>query len=154
MHKHRLKIDGLICIFLAGFLFWCLSIHASEVANTSDISSVIQTTQVHQPLPGIAQDWGLTEVEWQNYLKLMQGPDGLWYSQLHPAAVLGMNATTEPERRHYAEIIARQEHDKVARELIFNHAVYLAMRKEYADEPIIQPFDKSPFNPSHSRSVP
>ena len=53
---------------------------------------------------------------------------------------LGMNATTDQERQHYAEIVARLEHDKIARELMFNHLVYLALRKEYADEPVIQPF--------------
>lgn len=154
MNKTLLKIEGLICIGIAAFLFYCMSIHAAEVVNTADISSVVQTTQVHQPLPGTAQDWGLTETQWQDYLKLMQGRNGLWYSQLPPPAVLGMNATTDPERQHYAEIVARLEHDKIARELMFNHLVYLALRKEYADEPVIQPFDKSPFNPKHSRSSP
>lgn len=154
MNKLRLKISGLICLLLTGFLLYCLSIGAAEVANTPDINSVIQTTRTHQPLPGTVKDWSLTETEWQNYLKLMQGPNGLWYPQLSPAAVLGMSAATEKEREHFAEIVARQEHDKVARELTFNHAVYLALRKLYSEEPVIQPFDKSPFNPNHLRSLP
>jgi integrating conjugative element protein (TIGR03759 family) len=152
MNKWRLKISGFLCLLLTGFLLYCLSIHAAEVENTQPISSGIQTTQVRVALSGAAQDWGLSEAEWQLYLKRMQGLNGLWYPQLSPAAVLGMNATTEQERQHFAEIIARQEHDKIARELIFNHAVYLALRKLYEDEPVIQPFDKSPFNPQHSRS--
>ena len=154
MNKSRLKIRELLCLLSAGLLFTCLSIHAAEVVNTPAISSSVQTTQTHQPPPGTAQDWGLTENEWQDYLKLMQGSNGLWYSHLPPPAVLGMNATTDQERQHFAELVARLEHDKVARELLFNHLVYLALRRLYADEPLIQPFDKSPFNPSHSRSNP
>ena len=34
MNKTLLKIEGLICLCLAAFLFYCLSIHAAEVANT------------------------------------------------------------------------------------------------------------------------
>lgn len=154
MNKLRLKVSGLLCIFLAGFLFYCLSIHAAEVNNSQEISSVVQTTHVSQSLPGTAQDWGLTEDEWKNYLKLMQGQNGLWYPQLSPAAVLGMNASTEPERQHFAEMVAREEHDKVAREITFNHLVYSALRKLYASELVIKSFDKSPFNPKHSRSLP
>lgn len=149
MNKRRFKISGFLCLLLAGFLFYCLSIHAAEVENSQEISSIVRTTPSANTLPGTAQDWGLSDTEWTNYLKLMQGQNGLWYPQLSPAAVLGLNATTDKERQHFAEIEARQEHDKVARELTFNHAVYAALRQLYSAEPLIQPFDKSPFNPHH-----
>lgn len=108
----------------------------------------------HATVPGTARDWGLSEAEWANYHQWMQGQDAQWYRQLSPAAVLGLHAQTEEEQRHFAELVARQEHDKVARELAFNHAVYLALRRLYADEPVIQPFDKTPFNPNSNRRRP
>src|SRR5207302_4065873 len=55
---------------------------------------------------------------------------------------------TPEEQQHFAQIVAKQEHDRVARELAFNRAVFLAMRQLYADEPMIKDFDKTPFNPS------
>ncbi|HVY53939.1 MAG TPA: TIGR03759 family integrating conjugative element protein, partial [Gammaproteobacteria bacterium] len=90
--------------------------------------------------------------EWNQYKRWMQGTDGLWYAHMTPPAVLGMRADSPEAQRHFAEIVARQEHDKVERELAFNNAVFIAMRRLYPDEPIIKDFDKSAFNPVSANS--
>lgn len=119
-------------------------VNNSQEQTAPTVNSREQTTQI-----GTAQDWSLTPIEWQQYQKLMQGEDGLWYAHLSPPAVLGMRAKTQEEQRHFAEIVAKQEHDKVARELAFNQAILIAMRSLYPDEPMIKDFDKTPFNPGN-----
>lgn len=149
MRQWLTKLKAICSVILMTCLLASLSLsQASEVTNTQIVSTAVQNTTV-----GKAQDWGLSETEWTHYQQLMQGPNGRWYPQLSPAAVLGMNAQTDEQREHFAEIFAKAEHDKVARELLFNHLVYLAMRKLYPTEPIIQSFDKTPFNPYHLRST-
>ena len=155
MHKKRMKFSGIICVLCAGYLLYSMAVNASEVDNSQDVNSKIQNTGTAAIVIGTARDWGLSDSEWAHYLQLMQGPNGRWYPQLSPAAVLGLNAETDQERKHFAELVARLEHDKVARELVFNHQVYLAMRSIYPAEPVIVPFDKTPFNPLYAhRSQP
>lgn len=147
MNKKRFTLKGWLCIGLVGYFTFSLSANASQVQNSQELSTPVQTAQVNITQVNIAQDWHLSAEEWTEYLRLMQGPAGRWYSQLSPPAVLGLNAQTAQERHHFAKIVAQQEHDKVARELTFNHDVYLAMRELYPIEPVIQPFDKTSFNP-------
>ncbi len=120
---------------------------AQAVQNTTEISTPVQNTTSYSTVIGTAQDWQLTTDEWLRYLKLMQGQNGKWYPQLTPPAVLGLNAQSEAEKTHFAELVAKEEHDKLARELVFDSAVHQALLRLYADEPIIKPFDLSPFNP-------
>ncbi len=143
---HRLFLV-LVCV-TASFSVW-----ANDVVNSQEQSTLTATTQEKTVITSTAQDWGLSETEWQHYLQLMQGADGMWYAHLSPPAVLGMRAITAPEQRHFAEVEAKQEHDKVARELAFNHAVWVAMRQLYPDEPMIKEFDKTPFSPIHKTNT-
>jgi integrating conjugative element protein (TIGR03759 family) len=77
----------------------------------------------------------------------MQGLSGHYYSQLSPPEVLGINAETADELQHYAEVSVKIEHDKLERELRFNVAFHEAATRLYASEPIIKPFDYTPFTP-------
>jgi hypothetical protein len=147
----HLKISAVLSILLFGLLLFVLSVKAAEVQNSQEISSAVQVSSLKNATPDIFRDERLSETEWAEYRQWMQGPDGLWYPQLSPAAVLGLHAETELERRHFADLVAQEQHDKIAREILFNHAVYLAMRRLYPAEPIIQPFDKTPFNPQKKR---
>jgi len=124
--------------------------YAQDVQNTTVLNTATQTSTVNSTIIGTAQDWGLTSAEWAHYLKLMQGVNGHWYPQLSPPAVLGLNAENAQEKKHFAELVAREEHDKLAREIEFDSAVHDALLRLYPDEPIIKPFDLSPFNPVHT----
>lgn len=144
MVKRYTKLTGILAVTLMGY-FLCS--FGSEVENSQELTTPTQNTITNSPISNSAKNWNLTDSEWENYKKLMQGPNGHWYPQLTPPAVLGLNATNDKERQHFAEIVAREEHDKIARELSFNHEVYLAVRRLYPTESIIQSFDKSAFNP-------
>lgn len=115
-------------------------------------SSVISTnldasTTVSNSVIGTAQDWGLSVEEWQQYQRLMQGPAGRWYRPLSPVEVLGLYAETVTDQQHFAEVAAKEQHDKIAREIAFNNAFTLAVQKLYVEEPVIKTFDMSAFNP-------
>jgi integrating conjugative element protein (TIGR03759 family) len=117
-------------------LFILNSAFAEDVNNTTPQNTTVNNTAEINP-----QIWGLTAEEWHQYQTLMQ---------LTPPAILGLNAQTPQEQQHFAAIVAKEEHDKLARELSFNNAVYQAMQRLYANEPVIKPFDLSPFNPTNN----
>lgn len=115
-------------------------------------SSQEQSIAVKNTLIGTAQDWGLSPEEWQQYQSLMSGPAGKWYPQLTPAEVLGMYADNDQDEKHFAELAAKEEHDKIARELSFNNAFHEAILKLYSNEPVIKDFDMSAFNPAKGKA--
>ncbi len=130
-----------------GLLFLSTNVFSNDVINTSTQNTISQNTTINTTHLGTAKDWGLTDTEWLKYLKLMRGPSGQYYAELSPPKVLGINADTAEDLQHYAEIAAREEHDKLERELLFNAAFHDAAEKLYAAEPIIRPFDYTPFTP-------
>ena len=133
---------------LAGFLLLTNCAFASnDVINTQTQNTISQNTTVSANHIGTAKDWQLTEIEWNQYLTLMQGPSGHYYANLSPPEVLGINVDTAEELRHYAEVAAKLEHDKLERELRFNTAFNAAATRLYSTEPIIKPFDYTPFTP-------
>lgn len=136
---------GLFCVSL--FLGNTLPALAADVANSQEQTTVTENTVTQTTVYGTSKEWGLTETEWARYQQLMQGPSGLWYRQLSPAAVLGLQASNPEDEKHFAEVYAEQEHQKVAHELAFNQAAFQAMRRLYPDEKMIKPFDTTPFNP-------
>ena len=115
----------------------------AQIANTLDNTTAINSI-------GTAQSWGLTEQEWTHYKALMQGVNGHWYPQLSPPAVLGINATSPQEQQHFAQLVAKDQHDKLARELSFDAAVHQALQPLYPAEPAILPFNKTAFNPAQT----
>lgn len=140
-------------LWVMSSLLFMPSAFAQDVQNTAEQSTTVQNSTINSTVLGTAQDWNLNADEWSRYLKLMQGPNGKWYPQLTPPAVLGLNAQSPQEQKHFAELVAKEEHDKLARELAFDSAVHQALLRLYPDEPIIKPFDISPFNPVQSSRV-
>jgi integrating conjugative element protein (TIGR03759 family) len=123
------------------------SVDNSVEANSKEFNSTVITSK-----PVNAQDWNLSVSEWQEYLKLMQGPSGHYYQHMTPPEVLGINAETDRDLKHYAEVSAKQEHEKVEKELRFDHAFQEAAKRLYANEPIIRDFDYTPFSPAVSKT--
>lgn len=121
---------------------------AEDVVNTRVENTLNATTAIHTSLVRYsALAWDLTEKEWAQYQDVMQGVSGKYYSTLTPPEVLGIEATNAEDLAHFADIVAKQEHDKIARELRFNAAFVLAAKRLYASEPMIQPFDLSAYTP-------
>ncbi len=103
--------------------------------------------------------WGLSQQEEARYVLLMQNRSGVYYSGSNlvvtPVDVLGINARTDAERVHYAQLSAFQDSIKQAKELAYQTA-YDAARKQliaqYGLQPI-RPFDVSPFSPYKNAPV-
>lgn len=60
-----------------------------------------------------ARDWGLQAEEWTRYRHLMQGPTGIYSPNLDPLTALGIEARSDQERRHYAELQVQAEARRV-----------------------------------------
>jgi integrating conjugative element protein (TIGR03759 family) len=146
-------MEGSRCIkiFVAATLFISMHTFAAEVENSQEESTRVENSIDKTGLSESAKEWDLNDTEWKQYQKLMQGPAGLWYRQLSPPAVLGMHANNPEERKHFAEVYAKQEHQKIEQEFAFNKAALHAMQRLYPNEPMVQPFDISPFNPSREK---
>ena len=71
----------------------------------------------------MATEWGLTEAEWQRYEQLRQGRRGIQSPAADPVTLMGLEARTAEERRHFAEILVRQEKARTDAEL--------ALQREY-----------------------
>jgi|HubBroStandDraft_4_1064222.scaffolds.fasta_scaffold443111_2 hypothetical protein len=132
-----------VCLFS---LIFTSTVFASHIVNTHTQNTISQGTLVIST-QSLAKDWGLTEVEWIQYVTLMKGYSGHYYQKLSPTEVLGINAETDEDMRHFAEIAAKQEHDKLERELKFNVAFHEAATRLYSGEQIIKPFDLTAFTP-------
>lgn len=117
---------------------------SKDVVNTITQNTVSQNTVVQS---GTAKDWHLTEAEWNHYLLLMQGSSGKYYAHLSPVEVLGINAETNEDLSHFAEVAVKHEHEKIENELRFDRAFNEAAKRLYPNEPIIKPFDMTPYTP-------
>lgn len=120
---------------------------ADDVANTTTLNTISRSSIVASPASTNASDWNLTNAEWAEYQTLMHGAAGYYYSSFSPPEVLGLYAKNEIEIRHYAEVMAKQEHEKVERELRLDRAFHEAALRLYQYEPVIKPFDITPYTP-------
>ena len=122
-----------------GLAFWLVSIPI--LADTPVITRV-QTTQTSIGVISddqLASEWGLTLQQYQRYTWLMANtPSGHWYKDLDPVEVLALNATSNDDMMGYADIQAKNAHDRVSRELAFDHMYALAYSQEYPNEKAIQ----------------
>lgn len=96
-------------------------------AAPSEIHSSVATASDTQR----AREWGLHDEEWSRYRQLMQGPLGLLSPGLDPLTALGIEARSDAERRHYAELQVRFEAQRVQRELAYQQAYDEAWRQLY-----------------------
>ncbi|MCW9718558.1 TIGR03759 family integrating conjugative element protein [Avibacterium sp. 21-599] len=102
----------------------------SQGVNVQDINE--QHSQVDK-----WSEWGLTHEEWTRYEALMKGPRGIWTPTLDPLVTLGVEARSESERQHFAELLAKKEFQRAEKEIAFQIAYNQAFQKLY---PNILPF--------------
>ncbi len=107
-------------------------------AVTSARSSTLQASVdvPHGDATMQAHAWGLQNQEWARYQQLMQGPLGLISPQLDPLSALGIEARSDMERQHYAELQVQFEARHVQRELRYQQAYDAAWKRLY---PTLQP---------------
>ena len=128
-----------------------LTLNEDDVTADQDIKSVKLTEQqTHE-----ASVWGLTEEEEKRYTLLMQNRSSIYYRGLRqtPIDILGINARNETERNHFAEIAAKQEAQKVSKNIAWNNAFYKAYNKLYENIPVVGDFDPTPYSPYAHRPL-
>ncbi len=128
-----------------------LSINEDDITNDQDANKITLTaTQLHD-----ASVWGLSIDEEKRYLQLMQNRSEIYYKGLRqtPIDILGINARNDAEREHFAELSARQEAQKVSKNIAWNNAFYKAYNQLFKDVPVLGEFDPRPYAPTNYKPV-
>jgi len=128
-----------------------LTINDDDVTSEQDINKVqLNEQQLHE-----AKVWELTLDEEKRYVLLMQNRSTIYYKGLRqtPLDILGLNARTETERNHFADLAAMQEAQKVSKNIAWNNAFYKAYNKLFANVPVVGDFDPSPYSPYAHKPV-
>lgn len=112
-----------------------LSIQQSEqMKNTVEKSLGQNTTNQLKLSESPWLDWGLTQEEWSQYQQLKAGSRGTWTPNLDPLTMLGIEAKTEQERNHFAELLAQKEYQRVEKEIAFQIAYNRAFERLYPNQ--------------------
>jgi len=127
---------------ISGRFFFCLLLisgaPSAEVANSSTSNSAtLQTPQeksTQLQSRQSAQQWGLSDTEWQKYQQLMQGKRGVQSPGLDPLTTLGVESDSSSERRRLAELWVKEEYQRTEKELAFQREVNAAWSRLYPNE--------------------
>lgn len=129
-----------------------LAIAQSTPVNDSPIMSSQERTSSDVALDERqARDWGLQPDEWARYRQLMQGPLGIHSPNLDPLTALGIEARTDEERRHYAELQVQTEARRAEKTLAYQRAYDAAWQRLY---PTLQRVDLTGTNLADGGSLP
>jgi integrating conjugative element protein (TIGR03759 family) len=101
--------------------------------QSKQVSSPIKLTTQAPADEELARDWGLRTEEWSRYKQLMQGPLGIYAPNLDPLTALGIEARTDDERRHYAELQVTAEARRVDKTLAYQRAYDAAWQRMRPD---------------------
>jgi len=94
-----------------------------------------------------ARAWGLDVKEWARYRELMQGPLGVYSPNLDPLSALGIEAQSNEERVHYAQLQVRVEAHRVEKLLAYQREYDKAWRQLY---PTLHPLESAPSGAAQS----
>ncbi len=122
-----------------------------DITTDQPLNNVQLTVQqLHE-----AAVWELTQDEEKRYVLLMQNRSRIFYRGLRqtPLDILGINARTEDERNHFAELAAKQEAQKVSKNIAWNNAFYKAYNKLFENVPVVGDFDPKPYSPYAHKPV-
>lgn len=127
MKSRRILVAALLFSFLA---------QAAPPDRSQQQTSVVQDSQLAQSqtqrLQQQAGQWGLSSDEYQRYQQLMNGPRGIQSPGLDPLTTLGIEAKSQAERRHFAELWVKEEFVRTEKELRFQREVDAAWRRLYS----------------------
>ncbi|CAM8846119.1 TIGR03759 family integrating conjugative element protein [Burkholderia pseudomallei] len=132
------RMPSLRFAVIAAYLTSIVSIAGAATAQTRAIMSPpVTTVERASPIAvsdeARAQAWGLDAAEWSRYQQLMQGPLGIYSPNLDPLTALGIEARSDTERQHYAELQVRAEAQRVQKELIYQQAYDAAWKRLHPD---------------------
>ncbi|QMR42968.1 TIGR03759 family integrating conjugative element protein [Klebsiella aerogenes] len=133
-----------------GFLLLLSAITTAQGVEETNIS---ESKSISVPLATTspAQEWGLTSQEWPRYQQLKQGERGIWSPGLDPLTTLDVEAATEAERNHYAELLVEKESQRVDKELAFQRAYDTAWKRRLPVQTPVSAGNASPAVPADRR---
>ncbi|EIZ8586798.1 TIGR03759 family integrating conjugative element protein [Salmonella enterica subsp. enterica] len=100
-------------------------------AENETATQIQKSTETSLSATATAQQWGLTQEEWTRYEALKRGERGIWSPSLDPLTTLGVEATTDAERRRYADLLVEKESQRVEKELAFQRAYDAAWKRRF-----------------------
>lgn len=122
---NRAQLPAVVCLV-------SLLSTGAAIGNPVTTQSRIQDTQsthLRRSHSEQAASWGLTEQEWTRFEQIQAGPRGFWSTNLDPLTALGVEAQTDQERQHYAELQVALEAKRAERELAYQSAYTAAWAK-------------------------
>lgn len=128
-----------------------ISQNIDDITEEQDIDKVtLSAEDKHQALV-----WALSEKEMKRYKLLMDNKSAVYYEglRLTPLDILGINARNAAEREHFAELSAKFEAQKVAKNLAWNNAHFRAYQQVVKGLPVIAGFDASRHSPRAYRPI-
>lgn len=102
-------------------------------AENEAVTERQKSTEKSLSVSATAQQWGLTPEEWSRYETLKRGERGIWSPSLDPLSTLGVESTTDAERRKYADLLVEKEAQRVEKELAFQRAYDEAWKRRFPD---------------------
>lgn len=123
-----------LVLYLSLLCITCHGLAAVDTASTQIEKTDVTTLKVRENTP---EYWKLTELEWQRYKAIMQGPQGRWTPNEDPTFVLGLHAKTTADRRRYAELQVMVEMDRASKALAFDQAYTDAFQRLFPNTDVI-----------------
>ncbi|WP_416777786.1 TIGR03759 family integrating conjugative element protein [Xenorhabdus budapestensis] len=134
----------------SSLLMWLLLSNSVWAATPAPLASQQTQTTESQPqsLNNQAEQWQLSADEYQRYQHLMNGPRGIQSPGLDPLTTLGIEASSDAERRRYAEQWVRVEFARTEKELRFQREVDAAWQRLFPD---VLPVNMETSRATHGR---
>lgn len=112
-----------VCLWVTAMTYTMPALAQNKQSTESGIAQSQTRSTVDIDLDErLARDWGLHAEEWTRYRHLMQGPIGIYSPNLDPLTALGIEARSDQERRHYAELQVQAEARRVEKTLAYQRA--------------------------------
>ncbi|HEY3592185.1 MAG TPA: TIGR03759 family integrating conjugative element protein [Buttiauxella sp.] len=124
-------------ISLVAMLFMLLATGAARAdtvnsaTSTTSTANSLQDKSLQSQSQQSAQQWGLSDTEWQKYQQLKQGKRGIQSPGLDPLTTLGVESDSLSERRRLAELWVKEEYQRTEKELAFQREVNAAWSRLY-----------------------
>jgi integrating conjugative element protein (TIGR03759 family) len=125
------SVDAVLVAILATTVIAATNASAEPApqANSRSVPAQLQNSVDGTLDERLARDWGLRPEEWARYRQLMQGPRGIYSPNLDPLTALGIEARSDEERNHYAELQVQAESRRVGKELAYQRAYDAAWKR-------------------------
>ncbi|AYA08457.1 TIGR03759 family integrating conjugative element protein [Dickeya dianthicola] len=126
-----MKISRLVMLFILLATCAARADTVNSATSTTSTASSLQDKSLQSQSQQSAQQWGLSDTEWQKYQQLKQGKRGIQSPGLDPLTTLGVESDSVSERRRLAELWVKEEYQRTEKELAFQREVNAAWSRLY-----------------------